>query len=857
MCLTLSGKIASFLSQCLEFFNYFRLKSQKVGHMKIHYQALVKLLSKLNRKIKFKCSNKLVLVKTSLFIVIICFIFYNIPPAFTQILKKTIPIDVIKMQIHSKEISFENWSFELGLQGWEKTGTAFDSQPTQGDNVVMSRVESLPIGGDYWKDLAYPIGHKGNYWIGTYEKHPKDSYELIGSVQGDEPTGTLVSLPFMLNSDFITFLIGGGDDIRNLKIELLEKVSSGGTVTFSDGEYKEVLDMATTGRNSEVMRRDWWNAVNYKGKTVRIRIVDNSSRLGGHINIDDIQFTDIEPSSVSIGTSLPTPIVEKIGNVYYDWDAPIWGFVDMHTHPMAHLGFGKKLLHGVPDVGSIIPTGTRDCNPADRKATSIQEALGDDNSTHGKPQGLFDNPCGDFQRNFVIRGLEIANEAQSQHSSNSLGYSDDPNKAFVSWPKFNDITHQQMWVDWIQRTYQGGLRVMVALAVNNHTLADAVNGDSPTDDKGSADLQIREIEEFVNRHNDFMEVATSPQQLRSIVRKNKLAVIIGVEIDNIGNFNKTSSLSQEMITEEIQKLYNNKVRYIFPIHVLDNKFGGTAVYQDIFNYSNKTEYGSFWNLKCAEPSDGITKQIKGNIAIQFAGAFIGQDPFEKLPIPSCANGIGHKNRKGLTPDGNFAIKEMMKRGMLIDIDHMSEESANQTLTIAESIPGGYPINAGHNGFRSNGQQNEYERTDAQVAKISTLGGMMGVGWGNNVSCEFLNKFQYGFVKMNGKQLAIGTDINGLVKVPRPRNASIDCSGSPVIYAEISGKPNGLLTMAQTGAKKWNYNTEGVAHYGLIPDFLQDLKNIGMAPQQRSSFFMSAEYFAQMWEKSLKVSDNIK
>ncbi|MEH1846895.1 MAG: membrane dipeptidase [Nostoc sp.] len=819
--------------------------------MRIHYQALVRLLSKVNRKIKLKFSNKLVVAKISLFFIVMCLLFSNVLPALTQaptvleIQERTIPIDAIKIRTGSEKMAFDNWSFELGLQGWEKTGTAFDSQPTQGNNVVMSRIRSLPLGGDYWQDVAYPIGYKGNYWIGTYENHPKDPHNPLGSIQGDEPTGTLVSQPFVLNHNFITFLIGGGDDIRNLKIELLEKVSAGGTITFSDGQYKEVAAIPATGRNSEVIRREWWNVANYEGKTIRIRIVDNSSKPWGHINIDDIQFTDIEP------------IAEKIGDAYYDLDAPIWGFVDMHTHLMAYLGFGKKLLHGAPDVGSIIPAGTQNCNLADKKATSIQEALGDDNSTHGKPQGLFDNPCGDFQRNFVIRALEIANEAQSQHGPNSLGYSDDPNKAFVSWPKFNDITHQQMWVNWIQRTYQGGLRVMVALAVNNKTLADGVNGDSPTDDKGSADLQIREIEEFVNRHNDFMEVATSPQQLRSIVRRNKLAVIIGVEIDNIGNFNQVSSLSQEMITEEIQRLYDNKVRYIFPIHVLDNKFGGTAVYQDIFNYSNKKEYGSFWDLSCADPSDGITKQIKGNIAVQFAGAFTGQDPFQNPPIPSCPKEIGHKNRKGLTPKGEFAIKEMMKRGMLIDIDHMSQESANQTLMIAESIPDGYPVNAGHNGFRSQGQQDEYGRTDAQLAKISTLGGMIGVGSGNNVSCEFLNKIRYGLNKMSGKQLAIGTDINGLVKAPRPRNASSDCSGSQVNYAEMPGGLNGLLTMAQTGPKKWNYNTEGVAHYGLIPDFLQDLKNIGMTPQERRSLFMSAEYFAQMWEKSLRISGNVK
>ena len=36
----------------------------------------------------------------------------------------------------------------------------------------------------------------------------------------------------------------------------------------------------------------------------------------------------------------------------------------------SHLGFGKKLIHGAPDVGSLIPAGTRDCNPTDVRATT-------------------------------------------------------------------------------------------------------------------------------------------------------------------------------------------------------------------------------------------------------------------------------------------------------------------------------------------------------------------------------------------------------------------------------------------------------------------------------------------------------
>ena len=43
------------------------------------------------------------------------------------------------------------------------------------------------------------------------------------------------------------------------------------------------------------------------------------------------------------------------------------------------------------------------------------------------------------------------------------------------------------------------------------------------------------------------------------------------------------------------------------------------------------------------------------------------------------------NNKGLTSAGKVAIKEMMKLGMLIDIDHMSDLSQEDTLAIAEQF----------------------------------------------------------------------------------------------------------------------------------------------------------------------------
>jgi len=100
----------------------------------------------------------------------------------------------------------------------------------------------------------------------------------------------------------------------------------------------------------------------------------------------------------------------------------------------------------------------------------------------------------------VIHALQ-QNVRQQGYTANDPGDDASGYPGIPDWPKWNDITHQRMWVEWIRRAYQGGLRVMVALATNNKTLGDltAGPGDYPTDDKASGDLQIDDIRSFVGQ----------------------------------------------------------------------------------------------------------------------------------------------------------------------------------------------------------------------------------------------------------------------------------------------------------------------------------------------------------------------
>lgn len=565
---------------------------------------------------------------------------------------------------------------------------------------------------------------------------------------------------------------------------------------------------------------------------------------------------------------------------------PLKGFVDLHTHPLSNLGFGGKVVHGGPDIGSLLPDDI-DCNH-DVRALSMRHALSDCSPTHGTP-GLNLNPiagsigfgCGDFIRWAVIFADQKANNAWVCAGSSGHGAPD-----FNEWPNWNDITHQAMWVDWIRRTYLGGLRVMVALAVNSQILGDAVagHGDYPTDDKNSADLQIKETKAFVSRHSDFMEIAYSPADLERIVRANKLAVVLGIEIDNIGNLNQVHPLTHEAISAEINRLYNEGVRYVFPIHLTDCAFGGTAVYQDLFNYATYYEDGHYWKLDCvtnsnhqfsaiiplpADVPDSLRK-VPGlvpliSLNIRGLNDLIGEALTVKLhrtlPAPPnnhCPTNLGEVNDMGLLPDGEFAVMEMMRHGMFIDIDHMSDKSKNMAISIAERNH--YPLNSGHAGLRTFGpldwdgnpnQINERSMSTNQYARIAKLHGMAGIGVSGLNSYQWTTMYKDVLNVMGGTKAgaALGTDADGMSPLWPPR------PNSSVQYPKT-------FPMCSLGTKKWNYNDPkngGVAHYGLIPDFLKDVQTDirGGGGEVYNNLMSGADYFLQTWKICENQKTNIK
>jgi len=103
----------------------------------------------------------------------------------------------------------------------------------------------------------------------------------------------------------------------------------------------------------------------------------------------------------------------------------------------------------------------------------------------------------------------------------------------------------------------------------------------------------------------------------------------------------------------------------------------------------------------------------------------------------------------------------------------------------------------------------------------------------------------------------GSDVNGMCKQPGPRFGSRACDGNPpetpapnpLVYPfknPVGG--TGEFNQLKAGNRVFDFNTEGIACYGLIPDFVADLKNLGLTDEELKPLYRSAEGYIEMWER---------
>ncbi len=560
--------------------------------------------------------------------------------------------------------------------------------------------------------------------------------------------------------------------------------------------------------------------------------------------------------------SINTPRV-PLGGDYWKAEpaAPLWGFADLHAHLMAHLAFGGRAFWGQP------------YDPQHPGEEGMQYAIG---------------TCAPFHGGLININAEIGHPVGG-------GWPD-----FIIWPRFTTLVHQQAYIDWLYRAYQGGLRLVTCLAVNNELLATKTSPHLPHDDKSAIQLQVKamiEMSAYVEQQGGgpgkgWLQIAYSSEEARQIIADDRLAVILGVEVDSLGNWRRMEDLAKasnndetearRLIGAELDWLHEMGVRQVTPIHLANNAFGGTAIYMRFLESVNLFLSGERWAVEDAWQTgvryrldhDGVdvvdeverTAAIAGTrMRAMHRSTLLDQIPgirdlYEAFEAPKLRG--GHANARGLNRFGHILLEEMMARGMIIDVDHMSEKSTDAALALAEA--NAYPVICSHTWFRDllfstqdefdSQKQSPYGTSDVhkvaheagkrgdQIERINRLGGIVApiLNQGDleglqkvlpelakklprpnaGSSTSWAQAYLYAVDKAGGRGVAMGSDINGAACLPGPRFGTFAAYGAhgdacriPERRGEIDRQTNGVAYAEPLRDYRWHrFEPSGAGAY---------------------------------------------
>ncbi|MGC4121315.1 MAG: membrane dipeptidase [Myxococcales bacterium] len=248
-----------------------------------------------------------------------------------------------------------------------------------------------------------------------------------------------------------------------------------------------------------------------------------------------------------------------------------------------------------------------------------------------------------------------------------------------------------------------------------------MNAPAPRPDKrielDSVRAQLAFLKDLAQRNASWMAIAYNPADARAAIGQNKLALVLSVEMDSLD------------VNDILDLVQNHGVRQVVPIHLANNSFGGVALYSDVFNSANQYLNGAFYEAQ-RDPSIEFRLQWPQKLVSHPLGVVevkavtepeykqTGYQPTGAEPEP------GHRNPRGLANAGDDLVT-LMRKGLLLDLAHMSQASQEAALALATSA--GFPLMNSHTGLR--GAQGDSERSmrNAEAQQMGQQGGVLGLG----------------------------------------------------------------------------------------------------------------------------------
>ena len=517
-----------------------------------------------------------------------------------------------------------------------------------------------------------------------------------------------------------------------------------------------------------------------------------------------------------------------------DAPAPLQGIADLHLHMFAEEAFGGGWFHG-----SHRGAGDVALAPCDGGASGDHAQLQADLAPLlGTCEGISLAELGAMVPLISVISADGGGDIVSELVSAIPGTDGDTGKhvdrtdgwpSLSGWPRWDAIAHQQVWEDQLHDAYMAGLRLEVVSAVSLDWLCRAVppaNLERPQcDEMDDVRLQLEQAHEFVAAH-DWAEIALTAADARRIIAEDRLAIVLSVEASHLMGAGDWRA--------QLDDLYALGVRTPQPVHQLDNRFGGVAPHNAIFHVAQYAE-SCHIDTDCGLTTDAVT-----------LGFDVDKD---------C------KNTLGLTADGEALVTEMMDRGMLVDVAHLSERGVRDVHDLAVARDH-YPIYLSHGHFREilpKEKQREEKTTPAWVIQIvRETGGMIGLRTGHEEvntyepsavdntchgsSRSFAQAYDFGRLGLK-VAMGLGSDLNGFIQQTRPRFGADACSASFATEALCQARDQREAGPPPLGS---GLDELGLGHVGLLPELLADLDQLGTDTAPLRS---SADDFVRMWERA--------
>ncbi len=425
---------------------------------------------------------------------------------------------------------------------------------------------------------------------------------------------------------------------------------------------------------------------------------------------------------------------------------------------------------------------------------------------------------------------------------------------FKDWPHYKSLTHEQSYWRWLERAWRGGLRVYVNLFVENRGLCEIYplkqNSCNEMDSVLLQAKRIRQMERYIDAQaggpgEGFFQIVRNPYEARRVINQGKLAVVQGMEVSEPFGcklVNKVPACDKAQIDGWLDRLDKLGVTQLEITNKFDNALTGVAgdggETGTITSSGNFLTTGSFFDLKeCADPAyhdhSPTAVNYPHNEDLIIANGYAALVPGGTAPVypdgPVC-------NTRGLTALGEHAIRGMIKRGMIFDPDHMSVLGRNQALNLVESRD--------YSGIVSSHSWS----TDDALPRIYALGGVVAPYAGG--STGFVDQWLHlrSFYREGGTQyfgVGYGADMNGFGAQGPPRGADVP---DPVSYPFRSWDGKVKFGKQRSGKRVYDINVDGVAHYGLYPDWIEDLR-MQAGNKIIRDMGRGAEAYLQMWERA--------